>query len=161
MCKVEVQGQLASPLTKISQALTRTCSCEITWMTSVIKMCEIEVIEIDLVADFYLKSLVFGGGTQREFKTHEQEHKQTGLLVDFTLLIVMYAVADLHSKLLDAPASKFFQFHAVFEKNWQNRMLAPSEGLVPPPRGNPGSATGTGYKQIFHWFCKTIYDTNG
>ena len=31
--------------------------------------------------------------------------------------------------------SKFFQFHAVFEKIWQNRMLAP------PPRGNPGCAT--------------------
>ena len=31
------------------------------------------------------------------------------------------------------PGSKFFQFHAVFGKNWQNRMLAT------PPRGNPGS----------------------
>ena len=30
---------------------------------------------------------------------------------------------------------KFFQFHAVFGKIWQNHMLAP------PPRGNPGSAT--------------------
>ena len=40
--------------------------------------------------------------------------------------------------------SKFFQFHAVFWKFWQNRMLAPpSPGeLAPPPRGNPGSATG-------------------
>ena len=24
------------------------------------------------------------------------------------------------------PLSKFFQFHAVFGENWQNRMLAPS-----------------------------------
>ena len=32
------------------------------------------------------------------------------------------------------PRSKFFQFHAVFGKFWQNHMLAP------PPRGNPGSA---------------------
>ena len=31
--------------------------------------------------------------------------------------------------------SKFFQLHAVFGEIWQNRML------VPPPRGNPGSAT--------------------
>ena len=30
---------------------------------------------------------------------------------------------------------KFIQFHAVFGKIWQNRMLAP------PPRGNSGSAT--------------------
>ena len=38
--------------------------------------------------------------------------------------------------------SKFFQFHAVFGKIWQNRMLAPPpEELAPPPRGNPGSAT--------------------
>ena len=37
--------------------------------------------------------------------------------------------------------SKFFQFHAVFGKIWQNRMLAPPGELAPPPRGNPGSAT--------------------
>ena len=37
----------------------------------------------------------------------------------------------------DAPpcGPKFFQFHAVLGKIWQNRMLAP------PPRGNSGSAT--------------------
>ena len=38
--------------------------------------------------------------------------------------------------------SKFFQFHAVFGKIWQNRMLAPPGELAPPPQGNPGSATG-------------------
>ena len=38
----------------------------------------------------------------------------------------------------DAPrTSKFFQFHAVFGEIWPNCVLAP------PPRGNPGSATGT------------------
>ena len=36
---------------------------------------------------------------------------------------------------------KFFQFHAVFGKIWQNRMLAPPRELAPPPRGNPGSVT--------------------
>ena len=48
------------------------------------------------------------------------------------------AVADLRGGAGDAPppgGSKFFRFHAVFGKFWQNRMLAP------PPRGNPGSAT--------------------
>ena len=36
-------------------------------------------------------------------------------------------MADLHSRILDAPpsGSKFFQFHAVFGEIWQNRMLAP------------------------------------
>ena len=56
----------------------------------------------------------------------------------------MNALADLHSKILDARpprGSKFFQFHAVFGKFWQNRMLAPPGELAPPPRGNPGSAT--------------------
>ena len=47
------------------------------------------------------------------------------------------AVVDLHSKILDAcpPCrSKFFQFHAVFGKIWQNCML------VPPCRvGTPSS----------------------
>ena len=38
--------------------------------------------------------------------------------------------------------SKFFQFHAIFGKVWQNRMLAPPGGLAPQPQGNPGSATG-------------------
>ena len=38
--------------------------------------------------------------------------------------------------------SKFFQFHAVFGKFWQNRMLAPlPRGVGAPPRRNPGSAT--------------------
>ena len=53
------------------------------------------------------------------------------------------AVADLHSKILDAPprGPKFFQFHAVFGKFWQNHMLAPPGGFGAPSRGNPGSAT--------------------
>ena len=38
--------------------------------------------------------------------------------------------------------SKFFQFHAVFGKIWRIRMLAPPGQFAPPPRGNPGSATG-------------------
>ena len=38
--------------------------------------------------------------------------------------------------------SKFFQFHAVFGKIWQNRMLAPPRELAPPSRGNPRSTTG-------------------
>ena len=38
--------------------------------------------------------------------------------------------------------SKFFQFHAVFGKIWQNRMLVPPGELAPPPQGNPGSTTG-------------------
>ena len=57
---------------------------------------------------------------------------------------VILPVADLHGKILDAPPpSEFFQFHAVFGKIWQNRMLAlpPPGELAPPPRGNPGSAT--------------------
>ena len=43
----------------------------------------------------------------------------------------------------DLRGSKFFQFHAVFGKIWQNDMLAPLGELAPPPRGNPGSATGS------------------
>ena len=36
---------------------------------------------------------------------------------------------------------KFFQFHAVFGKIWQNGVLLGFPGgLAPPPRGNPGSA---------------------
>ena len=61
------------------------------------------------------------------------------------------AVVDLHSKILDARppwGPKFFQFHAVFGKIRQNRMLAPPPGeLAPPPRENPGSATGGGVCQ--------------
>ena len=47
-------------------------------------------------------------------------------------------VAAVHSKILYCPpwGSKFFQFHAVFGKIWQNRMLAPAGGLAPPTRGN-------------------------
>ena len=45
--------------------------------------------------------------------------------------------------------SKFFQFHADFGKIWQNRMLAPPGELAPPPRGNPGSATGNTHRGKF------------
>ena len=56
-------------------------------------------------------------------------------------------MADLHGKILDASPPppgdpKIFQFHAVLVNFWQNRMLAPPGELAPPPRGNPGSATG-------------------
>ena len=54
----------------------------------------------------------------------------------------MFSVADLRGH-EGPPGSKFFQFHAVFGKIWQNGMLAPPEELVSPPRGNPGSATGS------------------
>ena len=40
----------------------------------------------------------------------------------------------------------FLHFHAVFGKNWpNNRSAHPPLGLVPPPMGNPGSATGGSY----------------
>ena len=41
------------------------------------------------------------------------------------------------------PGSKFFKFHVVFGKFWQNCILAPPppEDWHSPPRGNPGSAT--------------------
>ena len=55
----------------------------------------------------------------------------------------LHTVVDLHSKILDVrpSGSKFFPFHAVFGKFWQNRMLAPPGELAPPPQGNPGSNT--------------------
>ena len=55
----------------------------------------------------------------------------SSLAVQYILFHIyrLITVADLHSKILDAPppprGSKFFQFHAVFGEIWQNRMLAP------------------------------------
>ena len=66
-------------------------------------------------------------------------------IVARTKKLFMLPVADLRGDRGDAPppGPKFFQFHAVFGKIGQNRMLAPPpEELAPPPRGNPGSATG-------------------
>ena len=40
------------------------------------------------------------------------------------------------------PPSKFFQFHTVFGKFWQNCMLASLWRIGAPTQGNPGSATG-------------------
>ena len=37
--------------------------------------------------------------------------------------------------------SKFFQFHAVLGKFWQNCMLVPPVGLAALPWGNSGSTT--------------------
>ena len=57
----------------------------------------------------------------------------------------VYAVADLReARGMRDPVrgSKFFQFYAVFGIIWQNRMLARPGRFTPPPRGNPGSATG-------------------
>ena len=58
------------------------------------------------------------------------------------------AVADLRSKILDAPTrSKFFQFNAVFWKIWQNHMFAPPGVLAPLPRGK---------SWICHWTVFSI-----
>ena len=55
------------------------------------------------------------------------------------------AVADLHSKILDARppwGSKFFQFHADFWENLVKSYVGAAPGeLEPQPLGNPGSAT--------------------
>ena len=52
-----------------------------------------------------------------------------------SLSVCLPAVADLHSKIMDAPpGSKCFQCHAVFGKIRQNLMLAPPGGLVLSPR---------------------------
>ena len=47
------------------------------------------------------------------------------------------------------PGVQILQFHAVFGKIWQNRMLAPSGELALPPQGNPGSATAVVYQMIY------------
>ena len=40
------------------------------------------------------------------------------------------------------PRSKFFKFHVVFGRIWQNHMLVPTLGeLATPPQRNPGSTT--------------------
>ena len=50
------------------------------------------------------------------------------------------SVADLRGARASPYAPKWSQFHAVFWKISQNRMLAPPSprGLTPPPTGNPG-----------------------
>ena len=61
------------------------------------------------------------------------------------LSTLMKSVADLGGARGVRPpprAPKFFQFHAVFGKIWQNHMLAPHQGSWCPQWGNPGSATG-------------------
>ena len=46
----------------------------------------------------------------------------------------------------DAPRVQILSISCSFVKFWQNRVLSPSGELVsPPPRGNPGSATGEAY----------------
>ena len=66
------------------------------------------------------------------------------ILGDFSMRIAVnnhqvlpQPVADLIERPLHP---KFSQFHAVFQKIWQNHMLALPGGLAPPPMGNPGSA---------------------
>ena len=45
-----------------------------------------------------------------------------------------------HTRSTAPPRSIFFQFHVVFGKIWQNRMLAPPSGEFAPLRTeNPGS----------------------
>ena len=42
---------------------------------------------------------------------------------------------DFHKAVEDLRGPKFFQFHAVFGKIWQNRMLAPPPGVSAPSSG--------------------------
>ena len=50
-------------------------------------------------------------------------------------------------------ASKFFQFHVVFGRNWQNcvftHLSTPTGGFTTPPAGNPGSTTDL----VFYLLC--------
>ena len=71
------------------------------------------------------KSLTLGVRDQGSWRAEDH-----GSLLEAWFIVkhVTLSVADLHSKILDARppwGSKFFQFHAVFGKIWQNRMLAP------------------------------------
>ena len=67
----------------------------------------------------------------------------SNLLLYLHHIMSVNTVADLRGARGCTPprGPKFFQFHAVFGKCWQNRMLAPPGELAPPPWGNPGSAT--------------------
>ena len=56
-----------------------------------------------------------------------------------SLIVHCGPVADLTG----GARSKLFQFHAVFGKIWQNRMMVAPGELAPPPRGNRASATAT------------------
>ena len=69
----------------------------------------------------------------------------------FSVYFLHLTVADLRPL---PPEPKFFQFHAVFGKIWQNLMLAPPlpGELAPPPRGNPGSATASNYLTLLFLF---------
>ena len=59
----------------------------------------------------------------------------------------MYPVADLHSKISDARPPPGVQILSISYSFWENLAKsyvgAPPGELAPPPRGNPGSATGT------------------
>ena len=50
-------------------------------------------------------------------------------------------MADLRGGAREPPGSKCFQFHAVFGKIWENRLLAHPLGELAPLRENAGSAT--------------------
>ena len=74
------------------------------------------------------------------------------------------SVADLHSKILDArPPPLGVQILSISCSFWENLAKsyvgAPSEELAPPPRINPGSATGNRcyeHYRIYLFFDKTI-----
>ena len=80
------------------------------------------------------------------------------------LTMISWSVGDLGGCKGRAPpwAPKFFRFHAVFRKIWQNRMLAPPPGELAPPWGNPGSAADgvTLFGTISNRRCDTVYVHN-
>ena len=65
---------------------------------------------------------------------------------EISILVLTSAVADLHRKILDAPPG--VQILSISCSFWENLAkiicwrAPPPEELAPPPRGNPGSATG-------------------
>ena len=66
------------------------------------------------------------------------------------LPIPTFPVADLHSKILDAPRPNFFNFMQFLGKFEKILCLRPPGGLAPPPRGNPGPATSF-VITFYHW----------
>ena len=87
---------------------------------------------------------------QSEDIQSSQESETSMSIGTGSFFCTIQSVADLHSKILDAPppppggpnSFNFMQFLGKFGKIVCWRPPSPGE-LAPPPRGNPGSATDT------------------
>ena len=139
-CGVSLKNKRTKPLLAIYNNVTVSRISDEIWKNSVpqwgIEPCSLELLTLHGVGFRFPSQLPSTGMVLKLGASIITARPLKGTWSTSYSPCMSSSVADLHSKILDAPpprGSKFFQFHAVFGKFWRNCMLAPPPWGVGAP----------------------------